>query len=262
MNLLIKELNDLKNRFLLLFLLIGISGYLIIVYYDFFVSLMDISTIQDALALSPLSSYMDTEAIIQQLALLLNDMDFYLWSQWFGKNLYQIIILSTVLLAFSTFAREAEHNTMNFLLSNFTRRQIFKSKILAGSMLLILLIAEGCFLPLFLATDAGYSFTLLTACSYWLQMVSAAMFLYATVILFSVLSKDVIKVIIASMFFLILLSVPKFIKLLSSLYLSRYMTGFDIFVGNGIHYPSILILILMTTAIFMLTWRIFQNKDF
>ncbi len=262
MNLFIKEVNDLKTRFLALFLLIGISGYFIIVYYDFFISLMNINTIKDALEISPLSRYMDTGAIMQQLALLLNNIDFYVWSQWFGKNLYQMIILSTILLAFSSFAREAEQNTMSFLLSNFTRRQIFTSKILAGGILLMLLVTEGCFLPLMLAPGSGYSFTVVKACSYLLQMVSAAMFLYAAVILFSVLSKDVIKPIIAAIILLMVLALPRLIKFLSSLYVYRYLSGYDIFVGNGVHYISVLLFILITAALFTLSWQIYKKKDF
>ncbi|KUG03412.1 putative abc-2 type transport system permease protein [hydrocarbon metagenome] len=262
MTLFTKELNDLKARFLILFLLIGISGYLIIVYYGFFISLMDLSTIEEYLALSPLSRYLDPASLMQQLGLLLNNIDFYVWSQWFGKNLYQFMILSSIVLAFSSFAREAEHNTMSFLLSNFTRWQIFTSKVLAGSILLMLLVAEGCFVPFILAPAGGYSFTLLTASSYMLQMGLAAIFLYAAVIFFSILSKDVIKPIIASIIFLIILSLPRFVEFLSSLYLYRYMTGFDIFIGNGVHYISMLVLTILTTAIFTLAWQIFKKKDF
>ncbi len=262
MNLFVKEVNDLRTRFLIMFLLIGISAYFIIVYYDFFMSLLDINTIKEALELSPLSGYIDSEAIMQQLTLLFNDIDFYVWSQWFGKNLYQIIVLSTILLAFSSFAREAEHNTMSFLLSNFTRWQIFTSKVLAGSMLLMVLVAEGCFLPLILAPGAGYSFDLVTACSYLLQMGLAAIFLYAAVILFSVLSKDVIKPIIASIVLLVILALPRLTKVLSSLYLLRYMTGFDIFIGRGVHYTSVLLLALLTAALFWIAWQVYEKKDF
>ena len=135
MNLLIKEFSELKNRFLVLALLIILMGYFILAYYDFFLSLIDINSIREGLAAFPLSRYMDTAALIEQLNLMLNDMDFYLWSQWMGKNLYQLIILSTILLGFSSFAREREQETMSFLLSNFSRRHIFLSKILAGGIL-------------------------------------------------------------------------------------------------------------------------------
>lgn len=262
MNLLIKELNELKTRFLLMALLIVISGYFILAYYDFFLSLMDINTIREGLGSSPLSKYMDTTALIEQLNLLLNDLDFYLWSQWMGKNLYQLIILSSILLGFSSFAREKEQGTMSFLLSNFSRRHIFGSKILAGSILLICLTAMGCWLPWFLAPSLGFSYTFSLAWAYFLHLGIAAIFLYSGIIFFSVLSQDIVKPLILSIFFLILLSLPKFSEQLASWYLYRYMTGFDIFIGNGIHYLALLLIVLLSAGLLALSWRIFKQQDY
>jgi ABC-type transport system involved in multi-copper enzyme maturation permease subunit len=262
MSLFAKEVLELKTRFLLLFVLIAVTGYFILLYYDFFISWLDIDMITEGLETSPLSQYMDTAALIQQLSMILNDMDFYLWSQWLGKNLYQIIILSSILLGFSSFARETEQQTISFLLSNFTRRQIFTSKTLAGSILLLLLVSEGCFLPLVLGSDSVYYYTWSMAGSYLLQMGAAAIFLYAAMVLFSVLSGDVIKPIIASIIMLVFLSLPGLSSHLADLYLFRYMTGFDIFIGNGLHYVSVLVLILASYALLTLSWRIYRQKDF
>jgi len=205
---------------------------------------------------------MDTAALIEQLNLMLNDMDFYLWSQWMGKNLYQLIILSTILLGFSSFAREREQETMSFLLSNFSRRHIFLSKILAGGILLLGLTAIGCGFPFFMASSSTYSYTWPLAWAYFWHLGIAAIFLYSGIILFSLLSQDIVKPLILSIFFLILLSLPKFNEALASWYLYRYMTGFDIFVGHGILYQALLIIALLSTALFTLSWRIFKQQDY
>lgn len=231
-------------------------------YYDFFLSLIDINSIREGLAAFPLSRYMDTAALIEQLNLMLNDMDFYLWSQWMGKNLYQLIILSTILLGFSSFAREREQETMSFLLSNFSRRHIFLSKILAGGILLLGLTAIGCGFPFFMASSSTYSYTWPLAWAYFWHLGIAAIFLYSGIILFSLLSQDIVKPLILSIFFLILLSLPKFNEALASWYLYRYMTGFDIFVGHGILYQALLIIALLSTALFTLSWRIFKQQDY
>ncbi len=262
MSLLIKELSELKNRFLVLALIIILMGYFILAYYDFFLSLMDINSIREGLAASPLSRYMDTSALIEQLNLMLNDMDFYLWSQWMGKNLYQLIILSTILLGFSSFAREREQETMSFLLSNFSRRHIFFNKILAGGILLLGLTAIGCGIPFIMASSSTYSYTWPLAWAYFWHLGIAAIFLYSGIILFSLLSRDIVKPLILSIFFLILLSLPKFNQELASWYLFRYMTGFDIFIGHGIHYQALLVIALLSTALFTLSWRIFKQQDY
>jgi hypothetical protein len=40
------------------------------------------------------------------------------------------------------------------------------------------------------------------------------------------------------------------------------MTGFDIFVGHGILYQALLIIALLSTALFTLSWRIFKQQDY
>lgn len=262
MKLWIKELNELKTRFLVLALLIGFSGYFILAYYDFFLSLVDLNTIKEGLGAFPFNSYLDTAALMEHLNLLLNDMDFYLWSQWMGKNLYQLLILSSILLGFASFAREREQETMVFLLSNFTRWHIFISKISAGLILLLSLTAIGCWLPFLLASSSTFSYTWPLAWAYFLHLGVGAIFLYAGIILFSILSQDIVKPLILAVFFLIILSLPKFIEPLSSWYLYRYMSGFDVFMGNGIQYLGLFIIALLSAALFRLSWQVFKELDY
>ncbi|MCW3491665.1 ABC transporter permease [Dethiobacter alkaliphilus] len=66
----------------------------------------------------------------------------FLWSQWNAKNLYQIGTIVVILLGMSTIAGEVSNKTISFLLTRpISRRAVFFSKVIAGSLMLWLIIA-------------------------------------------------------------------------------------------------------------------------
>jgi len=126
MNLLFKEFWDLKWRFITLAVITVFTGYFIFANQDLFKNILDINEIQDSIKRTPwLNKFIDSNIITQQIKEIINNTSLYVWSQWFAKNLFQLVLLSSIVLGFPLFAREAEHNTNSFLLNVATRRQIF-----------------------------------------------------------------------------------------------------------------------------------------
>ncbi|MDI3495883.1 MAG: type transport system permease protein, partial [Pseudothermotoga sp.] len=66
----------------------------------------------------------------------LSDWNFYIYSQWFGKNLGQMIPILAIIMAFPLFSRENENGTIEFLLARRSRKEIFLSKSLLASFVL------------------------------------------------------------------------------------------------------------------------------
>ncbi|QGU00712.1 hypothetical protein SYNTR_2118 [Candidatus Syntrophocurvum alkaliphilum] len=262
MNLFFKEAWDLKYRFLFLIaLLIGL-GYFILAHYDYFLRFVDITQIEAALRHSILVRYLPPELLIEQIQQLMKSIDLYVWSQWFGKNFYQIILLGIILLGFSTFARENENDTNSFLLSNLTRGNVFLTKISVGISMLIVLILIGCSLPAILAPYYEYSFSWALVLKYSLQMTIVSIFLYGLVILLSIISKDVIWPIIGSIIFFILLSVPGRIEALQQLHVYSYMVGTNIFFLNTIAIAPMIVIAILTVMLFYLNLYIYSKKNF
>lgn len=262
MSLLAKELKDLRFRLIVMIILVIGLALFVLGFYDFFVKAIDINQISATMENSIMSNYISPELLTSQLTELVNNMDYYVWSQWFGKNFMQLILLGLILFGFSTFAREREHKTNSFLLTNFTRKQVFSVKVYAGLISLIILIIIGSMLPVVIGILKSFDFSLGLAVKYFIQILPPALFLYALIILFSVLAKDLIKPIIFGVLSMIFLSLVGKIEMLKSLHLFRYLSGFDIFFHNQINYISVIIFILLAIITLQVTYRIYKNQDF
>ena len=263
MSLLIKELWDLRWRGIILLFLTLLTGYFVLSNYEWFKTVTDIAQIEQGLKQAPfLNQLLDMETLNQQLLELFNNIDFYVWSQWFGKNLYQLILLAIIILTFPLFARETEQNTNYFLLSNRTRKQIFLSKILASFFSIFLIIAAGSILPVVIALFHDFNFSLEQALMYGLQLSISSLFLYSVVVFFSIIFNDVIKPVIASVIVFVALGLMGKISGMLYLNIYRYMTGVDIFFTSSIQTTAMIVIFILALFILMGSWHIFKNKDF
>lgn len=262
MGLLKKELYDLRYRFTSIILLIISAGYFIIAYHDFFISSINIYEIEAALEHSFLSRFFTPELIMQELEMIISNIDLYIWSQWFAKNFYQVIVLACILFAFPSFSRENEQGTNQFLLMNLTRSQIYTQKLLAGWLALLLSILIGSLLPAILAPFYEFEFSYLLALQYGLHMGIAAFFLYAIVILFSIIFDDTVKPIIASIITFVLLGLIGRLDPQGYIYIYRYMMGVDLFFFQTIAWVALAVILLLAVLIYYLGWKIYSSRDF
>lgn len=262
MSLFIKELWELRYRLIVMVLLIIGLGLFVMGSYEVFVLTTDINEIELAIKSSVLSKYISAELITNQLTALKSNIDLYVWSQWFGKNFLQLILLSVILLGFSSFAREAEHNTNSFLLTNFTRLEVFLTKIYAGILSIFSLVAIGSFLPVVIAVFSPFNFDVLLAWKYFIQILPAALLLYAIIILFSVLAKDVIKPIIFGIIAFVLLSLLGKIEVLREFNIYRFLSGADIFTYGQVNFTAVIIINIFAIALFFITYKLYKNADF
>lgn len=262
MSLFTKELWDLRYRLIVLGVLIIAMGIFILGSYEIFINSFDIDQFTAAANNSALSKYMNPELLTRQIMEIINNIDFYVWSQWFGKNFMQLILLSSIVIGFAAFAREAEHKTFSFLLTNFTRSQVFRTKIGAGILAMTVLVAAGCLLPAAMSHFKSFDFSLILALKYFLQILPAALLCYAIIIFFSVLAKDVIKPIIYGIIIFALLSVPGQINAIKSLYFYRYLAASDVFASGQVNILAFLIISIITLLIFLGAYKIYQGKNF
>lgn len=262
MSLFSKELRDLRYRLIVLAGLILTMGIFVLGSYEIFINSFDINQFTAVANNSAISKYMDPELLTKQIMEIINNIDLYVWSQWFGKNFMQLILLSSIVIGFSSFAREAEHNTYSFLLNNFTRSQVFTTKIGAGILAMTILVAAGCLLPAVMALFKAFEFSLILSLKYFLQILPAALLCYAIIIFFSVLTKDVVKPIIFGVITFALMSIIGQIKYFNVLYFYRYLTASDVFINGQINLLAFIIISIITLFIFSAAYKIYQEKNF
>ncbi|MGI6452815.1 MAG: ABC transporter permease subunit [Syntrophomonadaceae bacterium] len=263
MGLLLKELRELRFRSLVLSVLILATGYLVLAYYDLFRNIMDLAQIEEGLNTVPfLAKYLDKNQLQHQLTQIFNDINLYVWSQWFGKNLYQLILLSTIIIGFPLFARETEHDTNIFLLSHQTRARVFFTKLMASAMALLTLTGIGCLLPVFMASYYGFDFSLQKGLAFWICILVSAWLLHAIVVFLSVVSRDTVIPIIVSVTIFVVLGIPGRVTGLEPINIYRYLAGADVFFSGSIPWLPMLVIMFISMVITYFSWYCYNNRDF
>lgn len=194
---------------------------------------------------------------------LVEDRSLYLWSQWNGKNLYQIGAALAVVLGMGAVAGEVSRKTVSFLLTRpVSRSAVFFSKALAGIILIIL--------PVLVST-----LVLIVASARVFQGVSYGRLLGATVItalglvviysfslLISTVVHDSIRAGVISGLLLILWAVPGWFSATRTLSLFTHITGGEFFLEGGSPLPVFLGFLVLSTVFLCAGWAWFSRREF
>ncbi|OAA30705.1 hypothetical protein AT15_09765 [Kosmotoga arenicorallina S304] len=186
--------------------------------------------------------------------------DFYLVSQWQGKNLGQFIPLIILIISIPIFAREIDKKTIYFLLSRLTRKRVFFMKYLTGlgvlSCLIVLFSLAGPIAMNLAGYETGFSLTFKILVH---QLIGGAFF-FSVFIFYSVLSNDQTKPLIIGIATIIGLPIIGIFKPFAFLNLYPYILGSNVF-NEGIEITKSIVLIFITTAIMTIDYMAFQKRE-
>ncbi len=254
MKVLKKELIDLRWRFLFMIFLLLIV-FLFVVYGRRYVVTSlpyDLHLLKDSF----ISKILNMDQLLKEINLMRESIRYYIWSQWYGKNFYQLILLSIILYGFSLFSRETERKTIYFLLSRVNRRVVFFSKVFAGTIFLLFTILIGGILPLFISFNLGLVGKIM------LSSFITSLFLYMIVIFFSIYVNDDVKSVVFSILFFFILSIPGFFSGLSVFNIYRYMKGIDIYKAGNLPFLPLTFVFILSLILFWINWWTFRTKEF
>ncbi|ABR30986.1 ABC transporter permease [Thermosipho melanesiensis] len=191
----------------------------------------------------------------------LKNWDYYILTQWFGKNFGQIIPIISIILAFPLFSREFENETMQFLLVRLSRKRVFLNKTLLGLILLITEISLLSYLPYIYSTLANKSLSFQITTKFFLHSLIGGIFWYSLTLIFSVLFNDQVKPILSSLAILGLTTTLGFLKPLSFLNTYKYILGVSIFEQNKVDVNYSLSLILLSIIFLYFSHTLFKEKE-
>ncbi len=246
-----KEFNDLKVRFF---------GILVVMFILFFL----VAPLQK-FTLSMLEGYTGNPQLEKFLpgSMLnkLKEWNFYINSQWYGKNFGQMIPIIGIIMAFPLFAREFENGTIEFLLVRKSRKEIFLNKILSGLIALSILLIISGLLPLIysflLRKDYIYEIGVKLA----IQSYFAGLLWYSIGVFFSVVFNDQVKPLLAGLGILAITTVAGLLKPLKFLNTFSYALGTNVFQKNLIDFKYTIGAIIFTIAFFIFAYFIFNKKE-
>ncbi len=190
----------------------------------------------------------------------LKDWKFFIYTQWFGKNFGQLIPIIGLILGFPLFSREFENSTIEFLLVRRTRRDVFSSKFLAATTMLVAIVVFFSFLPWIYSAIFGKTLDLKVCLAFMVHDLTAAFFWMSVSLLFSVVFTEQVKALLSVLGVLGVTTALGFIKPIRFLNTYRYILSADLMRSSIDAMYTISLLIISFTTIFI-SWKVFEGKD-
>ncbi len=191
----------------------------------------------------------------------LKEWNFYIYSQWFGKNLGQIIPLIGVLFAFPLFSREYENGTMEFLLVRKSRRYVFLSKTLTAILVMTIELVFLSVLPAIYSSIVGKNFENVYSYQYMVHILIGGLFWFSITLLFSTIFEDQVKPLLFSLGLIAITTVLGLVKPLRFLNTYRYILGSGIMKGEGVDVSYTIYLSIVSIVLIFISYLIFKDKD-
>ncbi|MBC7122759.1 MULTISPECIES: ABC transporter permease [Pseudothermotoga] len=192
----------------------------------------------------------------------LSDWSFYIYTQWFGKNLGQFVPILAIIIAFPLFARETENGTMEFLLARSSRKKVFWSKSCIAIAVLTVEMLVFSLLPgiysLLASKDLKYE--LLGA--YTIHTLVGALFWFTLTMLFSVMYDDQVKPILTAVGILASSTVIGIFKPLRFMNTYSYILGSKIISTGKMDVIYTVSLLTVIAVILLSSYAIFLKKEF
>ncbi|MGB4262740.1 MAG: ABC transporter permease subunit [Fervidobacterium sp.] len=191
----------------------------------------------------------------------LKEWNFYINSQWYGKNFGQIIPIIGIIIAFPLFSREFENGTIAFLLVRRSRRDVFISKFLAGLLVTACVMFVGSSLPPLYSLIMSKNYDLDLYFKAMLQSVFAGVLWYNVGMFFSTIFRDQVKPILASLGILALTTTVGFLKGLRFLNTYPYALCSKVLESGTIDIPYTIGVVAVSIVLVVFSYGAFKNSE-
>lgn len=195
---------------------------------------------------------------------LLDDFNYYLWSQWHAKNLYQFGTVLAVLVGMSSVAGEVNSHTISFLLARpISRRTVFANKVIAGVITLGVAVAVSTGLMLIVSmasTEQVIDVGRLTVAT--LITFIGLILIYMLSVFFSTLIDEPVKAGGITVLTLLLMSVLGWFGATRQYSLFTHINGGEYFIRGTFPFVSLGAMILTTLGLLFAGVTLLEKKEF
>ena len=249
-NLLYKEMKQNLWKFIIGTVLLTITAISLPLLYDFLIEMVgNISEDQ-------ISSFLPDMSYIE-------DHNLYVWSQWHGKNLYQIGTILAIIMGMNAVAGEVNNKTIGFLLTRpVSRREVFITKTISGAIWLTLSLAFSTFVLILLASYEFGGIEIGRLIIATLITLLGLFVLYSFTLLLSVLIDEPIKVGAVSALVIFLSSVPGWFSATREYSIFTHLNASEYFVEGNFPVGVVLIFVILILSFLTIAVRYFSQKEF
>jgi len=249
-----KEFAHMKVRFIVLAVILAVLFVVSFPLGDFLIGVAE-----NALSQSQISGL---EGLQEVLGKIREDFNFNAYSQWFGKNLGQLVPIFSIIIGFPIFSREVERKTIYFLLTKQRRRRVFRVKYFLGLFAVTALIFASCVSVLLFGLFLMREVRIKMFAEYTLMMLTGGIFWYSVTILFSVFMNDQVKPLISSILILAVTTSLGFLRVFRFMSVYNYLLSDAPYRNLGIDLVYTLSLMLLSVLLYFVAWTIFRRKEF
>lgn len=192
----------------------------------------------------------------------MSDFNLYMWANWYGKNLYQVLVIYAVIVGMAQIAGEVGKNTAGFLFSKpLGREMIFRSKFISGASAIIIVAAAATTLTYLAALLAGKELPALFLAGLPVNAVGLLV-IYSLALMFSVVFDDQLKAGAAAFFAALVIAIPGWIPGYGMYSLYRQMNAWPVYTGDGLQIPAMAVMLLAVWAFYRIGLGQLMKKDF
>ncbi|MHB9094898.1 MAG: ABC transporter permease [Eubacteriales bacterium] len=192
----------------------------------------------------------------------LKDFRYWMWSQWFGKNLVQIGSIIAIVFGAGIISSEVSDKTIQFLLSKPVRRQeVFTIKYVVSLIYLALAVAVSSIAAYVAALSTGHHFPTGEFLQYIFVAIAGLGVVFSIAVYLSTVFDRTLKSVVGSMLIAVALSAPGYIPALAKYSLYLQMSGYTIFSGAGFPVIPVILLVVISVGLHILGRKRFSRRD-
>ncbi len=192
----------------------------------------------------------------------LANYNIYTWSQWNGKNLYQIGTILAIIIGMNLIAGEKVSKTLEFLLARpISRSSLYLTKFSAGLFSLTLVIFVSTVTLYIISVIMGYELLAGDLLVSTLISFIGFVFVFTLTFLLSTILDEPVKVGLLSAFILLLLAIPGWFQKTNHLSVFRHMTAAEYFLEGNFPFLPLFIILLASAGMYFLGLRAFEKKQ-
>ncbi len=192
----------------------------------------------------------------------MSDFTLYMWANWYGKNLYQMLVIYAVVVGMAQLAGESARRTAGFLFSKpLGREAIYRTKFIAGASAMIAVMTVATGLTYLAVFAAGKEVPVLFMAG---LVVNAAglLLIYSLALMFSVLFDDQLKAGAAAFGTALVLGIPGWIPGWGMYSIYRQMHAWPVYTGDGFQLGAIVIMLPAAWIFYRIGLSKLLKKDF
>jgi len=186
----------------------------------------------------------------------------YAWSNWYGKNLYQIMAILAIVLGMGLVAAESTNRTLSFLLTRpVSRRRVLLVKLGVGVAALAVIVAVSSLTVVLASRLTGHYVPfgpfMLGAMGAW----AGSTLIFTLAALMSILFSDQVKAGLAATVVAAIMSIPSWIPSLRWLSVFRRMQGFSAMMLGEPDWSGFAVMLTFSAGIALAAVYLFERRD-